>query len=66
MQRHDIVGIGLAQELSPFTHPGTRHTQRSGQFLMGPLGMTLDEPAQGGSLGDEIGFREQTNPSSPS
>jgi len=52
MQCQDIVRIGLAQSLKPFTHPGTRHTQCSGQFLMGPLGMTLDEPAQGGSLGD--------------
>jgi hypothetical protein len=37
--------------------------KRIGQLLMGPVRMALGEPAQGGSLGDQISFQEHESPS---
>ncbi len=37
--------------------------KRSGQLLVGPGRMALGEPAQGGSLGDQISFQEHESPS---
>src|SRR6266852_6449287 len=44
VQRHDISGIGLVQSLEPFAHPGTGHSERIGQVLLGPLWVLLSQP----------------------
>src|SRR6266566_2227941 len=57
------TGVGLVQAGEPRAHPGARPTQNCCRFLRGPLRMAFSQPAQCGSLGHQISFREHGKPS---
>jgi hypothetical protein len=56
MQGHHIARLGFTQALQPFLDPGEGFAQRRGQLLLCPVGVLLCEPAQAGSLHDQLGF----------
>ena len=56
MQDHHITRLGFTQALQPFLDPGEGFAQRRGQLWLRPAGMPLCEPAQAGSLHDQLGF----------
>ena len=56
MEGHHIARGGFMQALQPFLDPSEGFAQGSSQFLVCPAGMLLCEPAQAGSLHDQLGF----------
>jgi hypothetical protein len=56
MQDHHIARGGFPQALEPFLDPSEGFAQGCSQILLCPAGMLLCEPAQAGSLHDQLGF----------